>query len=165
MWQLFMFSVGVSQLQSVGVVWRRLHNGELSNLYCSKVLWIWFNEGRRKNRWRWAFGKFGVRREGNRIVVLIREWKKQPGIFRHRSKDDIDGAVKNKGWSGYVEWICLSEDRDKWWAVVGTLMNICVSKCVAKFVIAEKISVLRISLHAFLQFFLNIHPPLRVHSL
>jgi len=46
MWQFVMFSVGVSRQQSVGVVCRRLHNGELSDLYCSTVLRIWFNEGR-----------------------------------------------------------------------------------------------------------------------
>ena len=129
-----MFSVGVSQRQSVGFVCRRLHNGELSDLYCSTILWIWFNEGRRKNRWRWAFGKFGVRREGNRILVVIRMGRKPLGIFRHRWDDDIDGDVKDKGWSEYVEWNGLSELRGKWLVAVGTLMNICISKCVAKFV-------------------------------
>jgi len=34
----------------------------------------------------------------------------------------------------YIEWIGRSEDRDKLWAVVSTLMNIWFSKCVANFV-------------------------------
>jgi len=41
-------------------------------------------------RWRWAFGKFGVRREGNRILVEIQEGKSQFGIHRHRWDGDIE---------------------------------------------------------------------------
>jgi hypothetical protein len=40
---------------------------------------------------------FGVRREGNRIVVVIRMGRKQLGIFRHRWDDDIEVAIKDKG--------------------------------------------------------------------
>jgi len=46
MWQMVIFSVGVCQLQSVDVVCRRQHNGELHDLYCSTLLCIGFNEGR-----------------------------------------------------------------------------------------------------------------------
>ena len=38
----------------------------------------------RKMRWRWAFGKFGVRGEGNGILVVIEEGKRQLAIYRHR---------------------------------------------------------------------------------
>jgi hypothetical protein len=47
-------------------------------------------------KWRWAFGMFGVRREGNRIAVVIRMGRKPLGIFRLRWHDDIDGAVTDK---------------------------------------------------------------------
>jgi hypothetical protein len=73
MWQLVVFSVGVGQLQSIGVVCRGLHNGELDDLYCHEILCFKFNEG----RWRWAFG---VRRDGNRILVVIQDGKRQLGI-------------------------------------------------------------------------------------
>jgi hypothetical protein len=48
-------------------------------------------------RWRWAFGMFGVRGEGNRIVVVTRGRQKQLGIYRHRWNDDIEVALKDKG--------------------------------------------------------------------
>jgi hypothetical protein len=41
-------------------------------------------------RWRWAFGEFGVRREGNRVLVVIEYREKQLGIYRLR-------------WDNYVE--------------------------------------------------------------
>jgi len=40
--------------------------------------------------WRWAFGNFGVRREGKRILVVIQEGKRKLGIHRHRWDGDIE---------------------------------------------------------------------------
>jgi len=39
---------------------------------------------------------FGVKREGNRIFVVIRMGRKPLGIFRHRWDDDIEVALKEK---------------------------------------------------------------------
>ena len=46
MWQVVIFSVSVSQLQSVGVVCGRLRIGELHDQYCCTVLCTGSNEGR-----------------------------------------------------------------------------------------------------------------------
>jgi hypothetical protein len=43
---------------------------------------------------------------------------------RHRWDNNIQIDLKEMRWSKYIDWIVLAEDRDKWWAVVSTVMNI-----------------------------------------
>jgi hypothetical protein len=58
---------------------------------------------------------FGQKREGKRR--LGRPW--------HRWEDNIIMYVRGIGWRG-VDWMHLAQDRDKWWAVVNTVMNLWV---------------------------------------
>jgi hypothetical protein len=44
------------------------------------------------------------------------------GGARHRWDDNIKMALHEVGLEG-VEWIYVSQDRDKWWSVVNTVTN------------------------------------------
>ena len=50
--------------------------------------------GLMKLSWRWAFGKFGVRREGNRILLVIQEGKRQLGIYRQGWDGDTEVGIQ-----------------------------------------------------------------------
>jgi hypothetical protein len=49
--------------------------------------------------------------------------KRSVGKSRRRWQDNIKMDLTEIGWEG-VDWIHLAEDRDRWWAVVNTVMNL-----------------------------------------
>jgi hypothetical protein len=51
------------------------------------------------------------------------ERKRQLGRPRHRWEDDSRMDRKEIGWEG-VDWIHLTHDRDQWWALPNTVMNL-----------------------------------------
>jgi hypothetical protein len=54
-------------------------------------------------------------------------WGKRPlGRPRCRWVDNIKIELREIGWDG-MDWIDLAQDRDLWWAVVNTVMNLQVS--------------------------------------
>jgi hypothetical protein len=60
-----------------------------------------------------------------------RFWRESPFERDHLEDQGIDGRMGSE-WIlgrlavGDVEWIHLAQDRDWWWAVVNTVMNLCV---------------------------------------
>jgi len=44
-----------------------------------------------------------------------------------------EGIFKKCDWGGGVDWIELAQDRDKWRAVVNTVMNLQVSQITGNF--------------------------------
>jgi hypothetical protein len=57
------------------------------------------------------------------ILVGKPEGKTPLGRSRRRWEDNIKMDLKAIGWEG-VEWIHLAQDRDKWRALVSTVMNL-----------------------------------------
>jgi hypothetical protein len=51
---------------------------------------------------------------------------------KHRWKGDIKMYIKKSGWKS-LAWIHLALDRDNWWALVSTAMNIWVPSDVGNF--------------------------------
>jgi hypothetical protein len=51
------------------------------------------------------------------------EGKRPLGRPRHRWEDGIRMDLRELGW-GSVDWIQLAQDRDRWWALVNTVMNL-----------------------------------------
>jgi hypothetical protein len=49
--------------------------------------------------------------------------KRQLGRPRHRLEDFIKIDLTEIGW-GCMDWINLAQDRDQWWALVNTVMNL-----------------------------------------
>jgi hypothetical protein len=64
----------------------------------------------------------GMNRNPYRILVGKPEGKRTLRRPRHRSVDNIKMNLRELGW-GYIDWIDLAQDRDKWKALVNTVMN------------------------------------------
>jgi hypothetical protein len=45
---------------------------------------------------------------------------------RRRWEDNIKMVLREVGW-GNIDWIDLAQDRDRWWALVYTVMNLRVA--------------------------------------
>jgi len=65
----------------------------------------------------------GDMRNAYNILVGKRERKRPLGRPGHRLEDNIRMNLREIGWEG-VDWIHLAQDRDKWWALVNTVMNL-----------------------------------------
>jgi hypothetical protein len=64
----------------------------------------------------------GESRDVYRILVGKREGKRALGRPRRRWEDNIKIDLKEVGCGG-VDWIDLAHDRDRWRALVSTVMN------------------------------------------
>ena len=62
-----------------------------------------------------------------RVLVGKPEGKRPLGRPRLRWEDNIKIDLQEVG-GGCVDWMELAQDRDRWWALVSTVMNIWVSK-------------------------------------
>jgi hypothetical protein len=65
----------------------------------------------------------GKKRNACRILVGKAEGKIPLGRPRCRLVENIKIDLREIGWGG-VDWIYLAQDRDKWRAVVNTVMNL-----------------------------------------
>jgi len=101
--------------------WRRLHNEEINDLYCSPnivrvIKW-------RIMRWAGHVARMGEDRGVYRVLVGKPEGKRPLGRPRSRWVDHIRIDLQEVG-CGYVDWIGLAQDRDRWRTVVGAVMNL-----------------------------------------
>jgi hypothetical protein len=93
----------------VTVEWRRLHNEELNELYCSpNIIWVIKS---RKSRWVKRVACIGDRRGAYRILVWRPEGRRIAGRPRRRW-EDITMGLNEVGWGG-KDWIDLAQDRDR----------------------------------------------------
>jgi hypothetical protein len=58
-----------------------------------------------------------------RALVGRPEVKRPPGRPRRRWKDHIKMDLQEVG-CGNMDWIELSQDRDRWWALVNAVMEL-----------------------------------------
>jgi hypothetical protein len=101
--------------------WRKLHNEELDNLYCSPRI-IRIIKSRRM-RWAGHVARMGDKWNGYRIIMGKPEGKRPLGRPRRRWGDNTRMDLRETGWCG-MDWIYLAQDRDQWRALVNTLMNL-----------------------------------------
>jgi hypothetical protein len=64
----------------------------------------------------------GERRGAYRALVGKPEGRRPLGRPKRIWEDNIKMDLRKVGWRG-MEWISLAEDRDRWRAVVNTMMN------------------------------------------
>jgi hypothetical protein len=100
--------------------WRKLHNGELHNLYSSPDIIRQIKS--RRMRWAGHVTRMGGGRNVYRVLVGKPEGKRPLERPRRRWEDGMKMDLREIGWGG-VEWIHLAQDRDRWRAVVSAVMN------------------------------------------
>jgi hypothetical protein len=101
--------------------WRRLHNEELNDLYSSPNI-IRVIKSRRM-RWAGHVVRMGEGRGPYRILVGRPEGRSPLGRPRHRWEDNIKMDLQEVGWRG-MDWIDMTQDRDRWRALVNAVMNL-----------------------------------------
>jgi hypothetical protein len=77
----------------------------------------------RRMRWAVHVSRMGEGRNVYRVLVGKPEGKRPLGRPRRRWEDGMKMDLREIGW-GYVEWIQLAQDRDRWRAVVNAVMNL-----------------------------------------
>jgi len=101
--------------------WRKLHNEEPNDLYCSsnivRVIKL--------KRMRWAGHVARKGGEERCIRGFGREtWGKRPlGRPRRRWEENIKVGLQESECEG-MDWIELAQNRDRWWALTNAVMNL-----------------------------------------
>jgi hypothetical protein len=103
--------------------WRKLHNKELNKLYSSPNIVRVIKS--RRMRWAGHVARVGEGRGVYRVLVGKSEGRRPLGRPRHRWEDNIRMDLREVG-CGYVDWIELPQDRDRWRALVSAEMNFLV---------------------------------------
>jgi hypothetical protein len=101
--------------------WRKLHSGELHNLYSSPDI------VRQIKSWRMRgagdVAHMGEGRTVYKVSVGKPKGKRPLGTLRCRWEDGIRMDLREIGWWG-EGWIHLAEDRNQWQAVVNAVVNL-----------------------------------------
>jgi hypothetical protein len=100
--------------------WRKLHNEELSYLYSLPNI-VRVVKSRRM-RWAEHAARMGEGRGVHRVLVVKPEGKRPRGRPRRRWEDNLKMDLQDVG-GGYGDWMELAKDRDRWRALVSTVMN------------------------------------------
>jgi hypothetical protein len=101
--------------------WRKLNNEELHGLYSSPSI-VKVIKARRM-RWAGHVARMGEVWGVYNIFVGRPEGRRPLGRPRRRWEDNIKMDLGEIGF-GDVDWIDLAQDRDRWRALVNTVMNL-----------------------------------------
>jgi len=114
----------------VTVEWRKLHNEEQSDLYCSPNI-IQVIKMRRM-KWAGHVARRMEKRGAYRVLVGKSAGKS------HLEDPGLDGRIIlrwifSKWGCGDMDWIDLAQDRDKWWALANVVRNFWVLQNMGNF--------------------------------
>ena len=101
--------------------WRKLHNEELNDLYCSPNIVRVIKSRSMKGVGHIA--RMGERRGLYRVLVGKSKEKKPLGRPRHRWEVNIKMDHQAVG-CGVMDWIDLAQDTDRWRTLVNAVMNL-----------------------------------------
>jgi hypothetical protein len=101
--------------------WRKLHNEELHDLYSSPGI-IRIIKSRRM-RCADHILRMGEKRNAYRLLVGKPEGRRSLGRPRRRWVDNIRMDLGEVGW-GDVDWIGLAQDKNRWRALVNSVLNL-----------------------------------------
>ena len=118
---LFLFLLCFTTSNEFTGEWRRLHDEELNDLY-SLLNIVWVIKSRRM-RWAGHVARMGEERGAYRVLVGKPEGKRPLGRPRRRWVDNIGMDLEEVG-CGYVDWIGLAQDRDRWRTLVSAVMKL-----------------------------------------
>jgi len=100
---------------------RRLHNEELNDLYSSPNIVRVIKS--RIIRWAEYMARMDEERGVYRVLVGKLEGKRLLRRPRRRWVDNIRMDLQEVGF-GYMDWIGLTQDRDRWRTLVSAVMNL-----------------------------------------
>ena len=100
--------------------WRKLHNEELNDLYSSPNIVRVIKS--RIMRWAGHVARMEEGRGVHKVLVGKPEGKRSLGRPRRRWEDNIKMDLQEVG-RGCGDWMVLAQDRDRWRALVSTVMN------------------------------------------
>jgi len=100
--------------------WKKLHNEELRDLYSLPNI-VRVVKSRRM-RWAGHVARIGEGRGVHRVIVRKPEGKRSLGRPRRRWEDNIKMDLREVG--GVGDWMELAQNRDRWQALVNTVMNL-----------------------------------------
>jgi hypothetical protein len=99
---------------------RKLHNEELRDLYSSpsttRIIKL-------KTRWAGHVARIGEERNANRLLLGNPEGRRPLGRPRRRWMNNIKKDLGEVGW-GDVNWIGLAQDRNRWRALMNSVLNL-----------------------------------------
>jgi hypothetical protein len=101
--------------------WRKLHNEELRDLYSSPYI-IRIIKSRRM-RWAGHVVLMGDKKNAYRLLAGKPEGKGPLGRPRSRWADNIRMDLGEVEW-GDVDWIGLAQDRNRWRALMNSVLNL-----------------------------------------
>ena len=101
--------------------WMRLYNEELNDLYSSPNTVRVIKS--RRMRWAGHVARMGEERGVYRVLVGKPEGRRPLGRPRRRWVDNIRKDLREMGY-GYMDWIGLAQDRDRWRTLVNAVMNL-----------------------------------------
>ena len=101
--------------------WRKLHNEELNDLYCSPNIVRVIKS--RRMIWAGHVARMEEGRGVHRVLVGKPEGKRPFGRPRRRWEDNIKMDLQEEGYGG-MDWIELAQNRDRWRALVNVVMNL-----------------------------------------
>jgi len=100
--------------------WRRLHKEELNDLYSSPNI---VQVIKSIMRWAGHVAPMGEERGVYRVLVGKPEARRPLGRPRRRCVDNIRMDLLEVG-CGYMDWIGLAQNRDRWRTLVSAVMNL-----------------------------------------
>jgi hypothetical protein len=101
--------------------WRKLHNEELNDLYCSPTILRVIKL--RRMRCAGHVERMSLSRRIYRVLMGKPEGNRPLGRPRHRWEDNIMMDLQEVR-CGVMDWIELAQDRDRWRALVNEVMNL-----------------------------------------
>ena len=104
--------------------WRKLHNEELNDLYCSPNIVRVIKS--RRMRWAGHVARMEEGRGVHKVLVGKPEGKRPLGRRKRRWEDNIKMDLQDVACGG-MDWIDLAQGKDRWRAVVNAVMNLRVS--------------------------------------
>jgi hypothetical protein len=99
--------------------WRKLHNEEINGLYSLPNI-VRVVKSRRM-RWAGHVARMGEGTGVHRVLAGKPEGKRSLGRPRHRWEDNIKVDLEVGGGCG--DWMEWAQDRDRWRALLSTVMN------------------------------------------
>ena len=98
-----------------------MHNEEINDIYSAPNVFRVTKS--RRMRWVGHVARMGEEREVYRVLVGKPEGKRPLGRPRSRWVDYIRMDLREMG-CGYMDWIGLAQDRDRWRTLVSAVMNL-----------------------------------------